>query len=178
MEVAYRFKGLNLVEQVPEELWIKVRNIVQEAVTKTIPKKKKCKTAKWFSEEALQTAEERREEKDKGERERYTQLNAELRRIARRDKKNFLNEQCKEMEENNRMGKTRDLFKKIGAFHVRMGMIKDRNGKDLHKQKRLRGGGKNAQKNYTKNGLNDPDNHDDVVTHLEMNFWSVKSGGP
>ena len=78
MEVAYRFKGLNLVDQVPEELWIKVRNIVQEAVTKTIPKKKKCKKAKWFSEEALQTAEERREEKDKGERERYTQLNAEF----------------------------------------------------------------------------------------------------
>ena len=126
MEVTYRFKGLNLVDQVPEELWIKVRNIVQEAVTKTIPKKNKCKKEKWFSEEALQTAEERREEKDEGERERYTQLNAELWRIARRDKRNFLSEQCKEMEENNRMGKTRDLFKKIGAFHARMGMIKDR----------------------------------------------------
>ena len=149
VEVTNRFKGLNLVDQVPEKLWIKVRNIVQEAVTKTIPKKKKCKRAKW-SEEALQTAEERREVKGKGERERYTQLNAELQRLARREKKNFLSEQCKEIEENNRMGKTRDLFKKIGAFHARMGMIKDRNGKDLQKQKRLRRGGKNTQKNYTK----------------------------
>ena len=91
VEVTNRFKGLNLVDQVPEKLWIKVRNIVQEAVTKTIPKKKKCKRAKW-SEEALQTAEERREVKGKGERERYTQLNAEFQRVAGRDKKDFLNE--------------------------------------------------------------------------------------
>ena len=100
-------------------------------MTKTIPKKKKCKKAKWLSEEALQIAEERREVKGKGERERYTQLNAEFQRIARRDKKAFLSDQCKEIEENNRMGKTRDLFKKIeaveGTFHARMGTIKDRN---------------------------------------------------
>ena len=104
-------------------------------MTKTIPKKKKCKKAKWLSEEALQIAEERREAKGKGERERYTHLNAEFQRRARRDKKAFLNEQCKEIEENNRMGKTRDLFKKTGdikgTFHARMGTIKDGNGKDL-----------------------------------------------
>ena len=114
MEVTYRFKGLNLVDQVPEELWIKVRNIVQEAVTKTIPKKNKCKKENWFSEEALQTAEERREEKDEGERERYTQLNAKFQRKAKMDKKDFLNEQYKATEENNRIGKTSDLFKKSG----------------------------------------------------------------
>ena len=109
--------------------------MVQEAVTKTIPKKKKCKKAKQLSEEALQIAEKRREVKGKGEKERYIQLNAEFQRIARRDKKAFLNKQCKETEENNRMGETGELFKKIGdikgIFHVRMGMIKDRNGKDL-----------------------------------------------
>ena len=108
-----RFKGLNLVDKVPEKLWMEVRNTVQEVVTKAIPKKKKCKKAKWLSEEALQIAEERREGKDKGERERYTELNAEFHRIARRDKEAFLSEQCKETEENNRMGRTRDLFKKI-----------------------------------------------------------------
>jgi len=104
---------------------MEVHNIVQEPVTKTIPKKKKCKDAKWLSEEALQIAEERREAKGKGERERYIQLNAEFQRKARRDKKAFLSEQCKEIDENNRMGKTRDLFKKTGdlkgTFHVRMG---------------------------------------------------------
>ena len=107
----------------PEELWTEVRNIVQEAVIKIIPKKKKCKKAKWLSEEALQIAEKRREGKGKGEKERYTHLNAELQTIARRDfKKGFLSDQCQELEENNRMGKTRDLFKKIrdskGTFHA------------------------------------------------------------
>ena len=92
---------------------MKVRDIIQEAVIKTIPKKKKCKKAKWLSEEALQIAEKRREAKGKGEKERYTHLNAEFQRIARREKKAFLSDQCKEIEENNRMGKTRDLFKKI-----------------------------------------------------------------
>ena len=129
-----RFKGLDLVDRMPEELWMEVCNTVQEAVIKTIPKKKKCKKAKWLSEEALQIAEERREAKSKGERERYTQLNAEFQRKARRDKKPFLNEHCKEIEENNRMGKTEDLLKKIGdikgTFHARMD-IKNRNGKDL-----------------------------------------------
>ena len=116
VEVMNRFKGLDLIDRVPQELWMVVCNIVQEAVTKTIPKKKKCKKEKWLSEEALQIAEKRREVKGKGERERYTQLNAEFWRIARGDKKAFLSEQCKDTEENNRMGKTRDLFKKIGEI--------------------------------------------------------------
>ena len=114
---------------------MEVCDIVQEVVIKTIPKKKKCKKAKWLSEEALQIAEKRREAKGKGEKERYTQLNAEFQRIARRDKKAFLSDQCKEIEENNRMGKTRDHVKKIrdtkGTFHAKVGTIKDRNGMDL-----------------------------------------------
>ena len=138
-------------DKVPEELWMEVCDIVQEAGIKTIPKKKKCKKAKWLSEEALQIAGKRREAKDKGEKERYTHLNAEFQRIARRDKKAFLSDQCKEIEGNNRMGKTRGLFKKIrdmkGTFHAKMGTIKGRNGMDLKKQKILRRGGKNTQKN-------------------------------
>ena len=114
---------------------MEVCDIVQEAVIKTIPKKKKCKKAKWLSEVALQIAVKRREVKSKGEKERYSHLNAEFQRIARRDKKAFLRDQCKEIEENNRMGKTRDLFKKIrdtkGIFHAKTGLIKDRNGMDL-----------------------------------------------
>ena len=125
---------------------MEVHEIVQEAGIKTIPKK--CKKAKWLSEEALQIAVKRREVKGKGEKERYTHLNAELQRIARRDKKSFLSDQCKEIQENNRMGKTRDLFKKIrhtkGTFHAKMGSVKDRNGMDLRR------GSKNTQKNYTK----------------------------
>ena len=113
MELRNRFKGLDLIDRVPDELWVDVHDIVQETVINTIPKKKKCKTAKWLSEEALQIAVKRREVKSKGEKERYTQLNAEFQRIARRDRTAFLSNQCKEVEENNRMGKTRDLFKKI-----------------------------------------------------------------
>ena len=123
----HKFKGLDLVDRVPEELQTDIHNILQEAVTKTIPNKKKCNKAKWLSEEALQIAEESRKVKGKVERETYTQLNAEFQRIAGRDKKAIFNEQCKEVEENNRMGKTTDLFKEIGAikgtFHVRMGTI-------------------------------------------------------
>ena len=113
VEMTNRFKGLDLIDRVPEELWTEVRDIVQEAVIKTIPKTKKCKKAKWLSEEALQIAEKRREVKGKREKERYSHLNAEFQRIARRDKKAFLSDQCKEIEENNRMGKIRYLFKKI-----------------------------------------------------------------
>ena len=102
-----------MIDKVPDELWTEVRDIVQEAGIKTIPKKKKCKKAKWLSEEALQIAVKRREVKSKGEKEKYTHLNAEFQRIARRDKKAFLSNQCKEIEENNRRGKTRDLFRKI-----------------------------------------------------------------
>ena len=112
MEVRNTFKGLDLIDRVPEELWTEIHDIVQEGVIKTIPKKKKCKKAKWLSEEVLQIAEKRREAKGKGEKERYTHLNAEYQRIARRDKKTFLSEKYKEIKENNRMGKTRDLFKK------------------------------------------------------------------
>ena len=108
VEVRIRFKGLDLIDRMPEELWSEIRDIVQETGSKTIPKKKKCKKVKWLSEEALQIAV-----KSKGEKERYTHLNAEFQRIARRDKKAFLNDQCKEIEENNRMGKTRNPFKKI-----------------------------------------------------------------
>ena len=112
MEVRNRFKGLDLIDRVPDELWMEVRDIVQETRRKTMPKKKKCKKAKWLSEEALQIAVKRREAKSKGKKERYTHLNAEFQRIARRDKQAFLSDQCKEIEDNNRMGKTRDLFKK------------------------------------------------------------------
>ena len=119
----------------PDELWIEVRDTVQKTGIKTIPREKKCKKAKWLSEEALQIAEKRREVKSKGEKERYTHLNAGFQRKARRDKKAFLGDQCKEIEENNRMGKTRGIFKKIrdtkGTFHAKMGSIKDRNGMDL-----------------------------------------------
>ena len=113
VEVRNRFKGLDLRDRVPDELWTEVRDIVQETGIKTIPMEKKCKKAKWLSEEALQIALKRREVKSKAERERYKHLNAEFQRIARRDKKAFLSDQCKEIEENNRMGKTRDLIKKI-----------------------------------------------------------------
>ena len=113
MEVRNRFKGLDLIDRVSDELWMEVCDIVPEAGIKTIPKKKKCKKAKWLSEEALQIAEKRREAKSKEEKERYTHLNAEFQRIAKRDRKAFLSDQCKEIKENNKMGKTRDLFKKL-----------------------------------------------------------------
>ena len=130
-----RFKGLDLIDRMPDELWMEVPDIVQETGIKTICMEKKCKKAKWLSEEALQIAVKRREVKSKGEMERYKHLNAEFQRIARRDKKAFFSDQCKEIEENNRMRKTRDLFKKIrdnkGTFHANTGSIKDRNGMDL-----------------------------------------------
>ena len=132
----------------PEELWMEVCDIIQETVIKTISKKKKCKKAKWLSEEALQIAMKRREAKNKGEKERYTHLIAQFQRRARRDKKAFLSDQCKEMEENNRMGKTRDLFKKIrdtkGTFHAKMGIIKDRNGMNLTAAEDIKRGGRNT----------------------------------
>ena len=135
MEVTNRFKGLDLTDREPEELWTEVCDIVQVAGIKIISKKKKCKKAKWLSEEVLQIAVNRREAKGKGGMERYTHLNAQFQRIARSDKNAFLSDQCNEIEENNRMGKTRDLFKKIrgtkGTFHAKMGSIKDRNTTDL-----------------------------------------------
>ena len=135
MEVRNRFKGQDLIDRVSDELWMEVHDIVQETEIKTIPMEKKCKKAQWLSEEALQIAVKRREAKSKGKKERYKHLKAEFQRIAKRDKKAFLSNQCKEIEENNRTGKTRDLFKKIrdtkGTFHAKMGLIKDRNGMDL-----------------------------------------------
>ena len=128
VEVRNRFRGLDLIDRVPDELWTEVRDIVQETRIKIIPMEKKSKKAKWLSGEALQIAVKRREAKSKGEKERYKHLNAEFQRIARRNKKDFLSDQCKEIEENDRMGKTRDLFKKIRdskrIFHAKMGMIK------------------------------------------------------
>ena len=130
MEVRIRFKGLDLIDRVPDELWTVVHDIVQETENKTIPVEEKCKKAKWLSEEALQVAVKTREAKSKGEKERYKHLNAEFQKIARREKKAFLSGQCKEIEEN-RLRKTRDLFKKIrdnkGTFHAKMGSIKDKN---------------------------------------------------
>ena len=138
----------------PDELWMEVRDFVQETGIKTIAKKKKCKTTKRLSEEGLQIAVKRREANSRGEKERYTHLNAEFQRIVRRDKKAFLSNQCKEIEENNRMGKNRDLFKKIrdtkGKFHSKMGIIKDRNGRDLTEAEDIKKRGKNTQKNCTK----------------------------
>ena len=162
---------------------MKVRNIVQKAVIKTIPKKKKCKKAKWLSEEALHIAEKRREAKGKREKERYIHLNAEFQRIVRRNKKAFLSDQCKEIEENNRMGKTSDLFNKIrdtkGTFHAKMGSIKDRNEMEYQqKQKMLRRGGKNTQKSYTRKIS--MTQITTVVWSLiwSQKSWSVKSSGP
>jgi len=135
VEVRNRFKGLDLIDRVSDELWNEVRDIVQETGIKTICMEKKCKKAKWLPGEALQIAVKRREAKSRGEKERYKHLNAEFQRIARRDKKAFFSDQCKEIEENNRMGKTRDFFKKItdtkGTFHAKMGSIKARYGMDL-----------------------------------------------
>ena len=135
VEVRNRFKGLDLTDRVPDELWTEIRDTVQETGIKTILMEKKCKKAKWLSGEALQIPVKRRQVKSKGKKERYKHLNAEFQRIGRRDKKAFLSHQCKEIEENNRMGKTRDLLKKIrgtkGIFYAKMGSKKDRNGRDL-----------------------------------------------
>ena len=155
----------------PDDLWMEVHDIVQKTGIKTIPKKKKCKKAKWLSEEALQIAVKRREAKGKGEKERYTHLNAEFQRTARRDKKAFLSDQCKEIEENNRMGKTRDLFKKIRdtkrTFHAKMGSIKDRNGMDLTEAEEIKKRGQEYKEELYKKDLHDSDNHDGLITHLE-----------
>ena len=161
----------------PDELWNEVHDIVQETGIKTYPIEKKCKKAKWLSEEALQIAVKRREAKSKGEKERYKHLNAEFQRIARRDKKAFLRDQCKEIEENNRMEKTRDLFKKNrdtkGTFHAKMGSIKDRNGRDLTEAEDIKRWQEYTKELYEKD-LHDPDNHDGVITHLEPDILECK----
>ena len=169
----------------PDELWTEVCDIVQETGIKTIPIEKKCKKAKWLSEEALQIAVKRREAKSKGEKERYKHLNAEFQRIARRDKKALFSDQYKEIEENNRMGKTRDLFKKIRAtkrtFHAKMGSIKDRNGMHLTEAEDIKKRWQEYTEELCKKDLHDPDNHDDVITNLEPDIlesevkWALES---
>ena len=163
-----RFKGLDLIDRLPDELRMEGRDIVQETGIKTIPMEKKCKKAKWLSAEALQIAVKRREAKSKGEKERYTYLNAEFQRIEGRDKKAFFSDQCKEIEENNRMGNTRDLFKKIrdtkGTFHAKMGFLKDRNGMDLTEAEDIKKRWQEYTEELYKKDLHDPNNHDGVIT--------------
>ena len=160
-------KGIRY-DSVPKELWT---NIVQDVVTKTIPKKTKCKKEKWLSEGALQIAEKRREAKGKWEKERYIHLNAEFQRIARRDKKAFLGDQWKEIEENNRMGKPTVLFKKVRdtkeTLHVKMGTIKDRKTKGITEAEDIKKRWQEYTKELYKKILNDPDNLSGVITHLE-----------
>ena len=158
----------------PDELQREACGIVQETGIKTIPKKKKLKKAKWLSDEALQIAEKRRETKDKGEKERYTHMNAEFQRIARRDKKAFLSDQGKEIEENNRMKKTRGLFKKIrdtkGTSHAKMGTIKDRIGMDLTDAEDIKKRWQEYTEELHRKDLHDPYNHNGVITHLERDI--------
>ena len=164
----------------PDELWMEVRGTVQETGSKTIPKKKKCKKAKWLCEEALQIALKRQKAKHKGEKERYKHPNAEFQRIARRDKKAFLSDQCKEIEENNRMGEARDLVKKIrdtkGPFHAKMGSVKDKNGMDLTEEDIKKRWQEYTEELYKKD-LHNPDNHDDVITHLEPDILECEVVG-
>ena len=168
-----RFKGLDLIDRVPDELWTEVRDIVQETGSKTIPKEKKMQKAKWLSEEVLQIAVKRRDMKSKEEKEGYTHLNSEFQRTAWRDKKAFLSHQGKEIEENNRMGKTKDL-KKIRhnkeTFHAKMGSIKDRNGGDLTEAEDIKKRWQKYTEELYKKVLHDPDNHDGVLTYLEADI--------
>ena len=185
VEVRNRSKGLDLIGREPDELWTEVHDIVQETGIKTIPVEKKCKKAKWLSEEALQIAVKRREAKSKGEKERYSHLNAEFQRIAGRNKKAFLSNQCEEIEGNNRMGKTRDLLKKIrdtkGTFHAKMGSIKDRNGMNLTEPEDMKKRWQEYTEELYKKDLHNPDNHDGVITHLEPDIlecegkWALES---
>ena len=161
---------------------MEVRDIVQETGIKIFTMENKCKKPKWLSGKALQIAVKRREAESKGEKERYKHLNAEFQRITRRNKKVFLSDQCKEIEENNRMGKTRDLFKKIrdtkGTFHAKMGKIKDRNGIDLTEAEDIKKRWQEYTEELYKKDVHDPDNHDDVNTHLEPNILECEVNGP
>ena len=176
-------QGSDLIDRgEPDELCTEVHDIVQETGIKTIPKKKKCKKAKWLSGEPLQIAVKRREAKSKGAKERYKHLNAEFQRIARRDEKAFLSDQYKEIQESNRMGKTRELFKMIrvtkGTFHAKMGSIKDRNGMDLTEAEDIKKRWQEYTEELYKKDLHDPDNHDGVIIHLKQTSWHAKSSGP
>ena len=169
----------------PNELWTEVCDIVQETGIKTIPMEKKCKKAKWLSEDAFQIAVKRRKAKSKGKKERYSHLNAEFQRIARRDNKAFLSDQCKEIEENNRMGKTRDLFKKIrdtkGTFHAKRDSLKDRNGMNLTEAEDIKKRWQEYTEELYKKDLHDPDNHSGVLTDLKPDIlecevkWALES---
>ena len=161
VEVRNRFKGLDLIDRVPDKVWNEVCDTVQETGIKTIPMAKKCKKVKWLSGDSLQIAVNRREGKSQGEKERYKHLNAEFQRIARRDKKAFLSDQCKEIEGNNRMGKTSDLFKKIRdtkvTFHAKMGSIKDRNNLDLTEAEDIKKRWQEYMEELYKKVCHDPD---------------------
>ena len=162
----------------PEKLWTEVHDLVQEAVIKTIPKKKKYEKEKWFSEEALQIAEKIRETKGKEAKERYTHLNAEFQRIARRYKKAFLSNQCNEIEESNRIGNTTNLFKKIrdtkGTFYAKMGTVKDRNCMDLREAEDIKKRWQEYTEELYKKYLYDPVNHNGVITHLKPDILECK----
>ena len=173
VEMRNRFKGLDLIE----ELWMEVHDIVQEIGSKTIPKKKICKEAKYLSEEALQIAVKRREAKSKGKKERYTHLNIEFQRIARRDKKAFLSDQCKEIEENNRMGKTRDLFKKFRdtkQHFMQRGLNKGQKWYGLTEAEDIKKRWQEYTEELYKKDLHNPDNHDAVIIHLEPDILECK----
>ena len=164
---------------------MEVHDIVQETGIMTITMEKKCKKAKWLSEEALQIAVKRREAKSRGKKERYSHLNAEFQRIARRDKKTFLSDQCKEIEENNRKRKTRDRFKKIrdtkGTFLAKMSSIKDRNGMDITEAEDIKKRWQEYTEELYEEDLHEPDNHNGVITHLEPDIlecevkWALES---
>ena len=170
VEVRNRFKGLRLIECLMNYGWRFV-TLYKRQGSRTFPWKRNVKKAKWLSKEALQIAVKRREAKSKGEKERYIHFNAEFQRIARRDKKAFLSDQCKEIEENNRMGKTRDRFKKIrdtkGTFQAKMGSKKDRNGMDLTEAEDIKKRWQEYTEELYKKDRHDLDNHNDVITHLE-----------
>jgi len=185
VEVRNRCKGVDLIDRIFNELWMEVHVVVQETGIKTIPMEKKCKKAKWLFEEALHIAVKRREVKSKGEKERYSHFNAEFQRIARRDKKAFLSNQCKKIEENNRIGKTTDVFKKIrdsnGTFHAKIGSIKHRSGMDLTEAEDIKKRWQEYTEELDKEDVHDTDNHDGVSTHLEPDIlecevkWALES---
>ena len=179
MEVRNRFQGLDLIESLMN-YGRRFMTLYRRQGSRPSPWKRNAKKAKWLSEEALQIAVKRRKAKSKGEKEIYSHLNAEFQGIARRDKKAFLSNQCKEIEENNRMGKTRDLFKKIRdtkrTFHAKMGSIKDRNGMDLTETEDINKRWQEYTEELNKKDLHDPDNHNGVITHIEPDIleWEVK----
>ena len=178
VEVTNTFKGLDLIDRVPEKYSQRFMTLYRRKGSRPSPRGGKMQQSKRLSEEALQIAVKGRETKNKGEKERYTHLNAEVQRIARKDKKAFLSDQCKEIQENNRKGKTRDLFKKLrdtkGTFHAKMGTIKDRNGMDLTEAEDIKKRWEEYTDELYKKRLHDPDNHDGMITHLEPDIMECE----